>query len=65
MEALLTELLASIPAEGKLYKDVLESVPFEQRRFLPGALKIGKARGVLRQDVKLVDGVVVHTYYKV
>lgn len=65
MEELLAELLTSVPVEGKIYKDILESVPYEKRRFLTGALKIGKSRGVLRQDIKLVDGVVVHTYYKV
>lgn len=65
MEALLDELLPTIPVEGKKYKDIVESVPFEKRRLLVGALKIGKSRGVLRQDVTLVDGVIVHNYYRV
>lgn len=45
-----------------VYRDLLAATPNENRKALPKALKEARARGLLSQEVKLVEGEVVHTY---
>jgi len=47
------------------YPALYAAVAVEERRLLPNALKEAKKAGLLTEEVKLVDGVVIHTLIKV
>lgn len=67
MDQLITDVVALVSGAGgsMLYPDLLAQVEPERRAILPMALKNARKANLLTQDVKLVDGVIVHTYYKV
>lgn len=63
MQAVLAQL--DTAGGSATYPAILEATPFEKRRHLFNALKTLRKSGQVTQDVKLVDGAIVHTYYKV
>lgn len=64
MDELIHECVSLVTANGGSlnYRDLLAAIPPEKRGNLPRSLKQARASGLLTQEVKLVDGVVVHTY---
>jgi hypothetical protein len=65
MDELIANLVSGVQAANgtRLYRDMFNETPFEQRQMLPRALKQAKADGLLHETVRVVDGEVRHEYH--
>jgi hypothetical protein len=59
-------ILEFVVAAGGIttYPEVYEATPYEKRRLLPNAKKELKAQGLLKENVEMQNGAVVHQLIK-
>jgi hypothetical protein len=62
MDAVKNSVLSAIPAVGDIvtFETVLESLPIQDRRFLPDALRDLKRQGKIKKWVEVVNGETLH-----
>jgi hypothetical protein len=65
MDELIQSIAAAVSAapDGLVYKTLHANTAPEKRPMLPNALKTLKARNELHEQVRVVDGVVLHTLH--